>query len=83
MEKQIPRYFSRLSALLKTGLLKSSPSVSINEEEETDADDRTSEVETDRTGQKVRRDLAKFRRPKICRWGVDSVPEEGRGYSCR
>ena len=47
MEKQIPRYFIRLSALLKTSLLKSSPSVSINEEEEADADDLTSEVETD------------------------------------
>ena len=43
MEKQIPRYFIRLSALLKTSLLKSSPSVSINEEEEADADDLTSE----------------------------------------
>ena len=39
-----------------------SPSVNMNEDEETDADDLASEVETDRTKQKIRRDLAKFRR---------------------
>ena len=57
MEKQIA-----LSALTKTGLLKRSPSVSMNEDEEADAHYLASEVETDRTGQKIRRDLAKFRR---------------------
>ena len=34
----------------------------MNEDEEADADDLASEVETDRTRQKARRDLAKFRR---------------------
>ena len=36
----------------------------VNEDEEADADadDLASEVETDRTRQKIRRDLAKFRR---------------------
>ena len=34
----------------------------MNEDEEADVDDLASEVETDRTRQKIRRDLAKFRR---------------------
>ena len=34
----------------------------MNEDEEADANDLASEVETDRTRQKIRRDLAKFRR---------------------
>ena len=34
----------------------------MNEDEEADADDLASEVETDRTRQKIRRDLGKFRR---------------------
>ena len=34
----------------------------MNDDEEADADDLASEVETDRTRQKIRRDLAKFRR---------------------
>ena len=64
IEQQIARYFSRLSALKKIGLLKRSPFVSMNEDEETDADvdDLASEVETDRTTQKIRRDLVKYRR---------------------
>ena len=33
----------------------------MNEDEEVDADDLATEVETDRTRQKTRRDLAKFR----------------------
>ena len=33
----------------------------MNEDEEADADDLATEVETDRTRQKTRRDLAKFR----------------------
>ena len=37
------------------------PSVSMNKDEEADADDLATEVETDRTRQKTRRDLAKFR----------------------
>ena len=41
IEFHITRYFSQLSALIKTGLLKRSPSVSINEDEEADADDLT------------------------------------------
>ena len=34
----------------------------MNEDEEADADDLASEVETDRTRQKIRRNLARFRR---------------------
>ena len=34
----------------------------MNEDEEADANNLDSEVETDRTRQKIRRDLAKFRR---------------------
>ena len=34
----------------------------MNEDEEADANDLASEVETDRTRQKIRSDLAKFRR---------------------
>ena len=33
----------------------------MNEDEEVDADDLATEVETDRTRQKTRRDLSKFR----------------------
>ena len=36
--------------------------VSVNEDEEADADVLASEVETDRTRHKIRKDLAKFRR---------------------
>ena len=39
IEKQIALYFGRLFALTKTGLLKESPSVSMNEDEEANADD--------------------------------------------
>ena len=46
----------------KNWLLTKSPSVSMNEDEEVDADDLASQVETDRTRQKIRRDFAKFRR---------------------
>ena len=60
IEQQIARYFSRLSAETKIGLLTRSLSVNMNEDEE--ADDLASEVETDRTRQKIRRDLGKFRR---------------------
>ena len=62
IEQQIARYFSRLSAETKIGLLARSPSVSMNEDEGADADNLTSEVETDRTGEKIRKDLAKLRR---------------------
>ena len=64
IEQQIARYFSQLSALTKIGLLKKSPlaSVSMNEDEEADTDDLASKVETDRTKQKINRDLAKVRR---------------------
>ena len=64
IEQQIARYFSQLSALTKIGLLKRSPlaSVSMNEDEEADTDDLASKVETDRTRQKIKRDLAKVRR---------------------
>ena len=48
IEQQIARYFSRLSTVTKIGLLMRSPSVNMNEEEEADANDLASEVETDR-----------------------------------
>ena len=51
-EQQIARYFSRLSALTRTGLLQRSPSVSMTEDEEADADELALEVNTDRTRQK-------------------------------
>ena len=57
IEQQIAWYFSRISALTKAGLLKRFSSVSMNKDEEVDADDLVSE--TDRT---IRRDLEKFRR---------------------
>ena len=57
IQQQIARYFSRLSAVTKIGLLMRSPSMN-----KADANDLASEFETDRTRQKIRRDLAKFRR---------------------
>ena len=50
IEQQTTWYFSRLSALTKAGLLKRFSSVSMNKDEEVDADDLVSE--TDRTRQK-------------------------------
>ena len=47
IEQQISKYFSRLSTPTKIDLLKSSPSGGMNEDEENDADDLVSEVETD------------------------------------
>ena len=60
IEQQIAWYFSRISALTKAGLLKRFSSVSMNKDEEVDADDLVSEP--DRTRQNIRRDLEKFRR---------------------
>lgn len=54
-EQQIARYFSRLSAL--TVLPQRSPAVGMSEDEEADADDLASKVETDRTRKKIRKDL--------------------------
>ena len=51
-EQQIARYFSWLSALTRTGLLRRSPSVRMTEDEEADADKLALEVDTDRTRQK-------------------------------
>ncbi|CAH3169381.1 unnamed protein product, partial [Pocillopora meandrina] len=62
IQQQIARYFSRLSAVTKIGLLMRSPSVNMNEDGEADANDLASEFETDRTRQKIRRNLAKFKR---------------------
>ena len=62
IEQQIARYLSWLSAVTKIGLLTRILSVNLYEGKEADADDLASEVETDRTRQKIRRDLAKFRR---------------------
>ena len=61
IQQQIARYFSRLSAVTKRGLLMRSSSVNMNEDGEADADDLASEFEIDRTRQKIRRDLSKFR----------------------
>ena len=47
IEQQIARYFRRLSAVTKIGLLTRSLSVNMNDDEEADADDLASEVETD------------------------------------
>ena len=60
IQQQIARYFSQLSAVTKIGLLTRSPSVNMNEDEEADANDLASEVETDRTRQKIRSDLETF-----------------------
>ena len=54
IEQEIARYFSRLSALTKIGLSKRFSSVNMNE---ADVGNLTSEVETDRTRQKIKRDL--------------------------
>ena len=62
IEQQIARYLSRLSAVTKIGLLTRILTVNLYEGKEADADDLASEVETDRTRQKIRRDPAKFRR---------------------
>ena len=61
IQQQIARYFSRLSAVTKIALLMRSPSVNMNEDGEADANDLASEFETDRTRQKISKDLAKFR----------------------
>ncbi|CAH3129311.1 unnamed protein product [Pocillopora meandrina] len=62
IQQQIARYFSRLSAVTKIGLLMRPPSINMNEDGEADANDLASDFETDRRRQKIRRDLAKFRR---------------------
>ena len=54
IEPQIGQYFSRLSALTRTGLLQRSPAVSRTEDEESDADGLASDVENDQTRQKIR-----------------------------
>lgn len=56
-EQQIARYFSRLSALNKSGQLPRTSSVNMNEDEEGDADDLAAEVETDQRRQQIRREL--------------------------
>ena len=56
IQQQIVRYFSRLSAVTKIGLLTSSPSVNMNEDEEADANDLASEVESDQTRQNLDED---------------------------
>ena len=61
IEQQIAQYFSRLSTPTKIDLLKSSPSGSMNEDEENDTDDLVSEVETDWTRKEIRRDPEIFR----------------------
>ena len=56
-EQQIARYFSRLSALNKSGRLPRTSSVSMNEDEEADADDLADEAETVRRRTQIRREL--------------------------
>lgn len=56
-EQQIARYFSRLSALNKSGQLQRTRSVSMNADEEADADDLVAEAENVHTRQQIRRDL--------------------------
>ena len=70
IEQQIARFFSQRSALTKTGLIKRSSSVIMNEDEEANADDPASEVKTDRTRHKIWRD------PQ----NLDE--DNGRWYSC-
>ena len=62
IQQQIARYFSRLSAVTKIDSLMRSPSVNMNGDGESATNDLPSEFESDRTRQKIRRDLAKFRR---------------------
>ena len=62
IQQQIARYFSRLSTVTKIDLLMRSPSVNMNEDGEAAANDLASECKSDRKRQKIRRDLAKFRR---------------------
>ena len=56
-EQQIARYFSRLSALNKSGQLPRTSSIRMNEDEEADADDLAAEAETVRRRQQIRREL--------------------------
>ena len=56
-EQQIARYFSRLSALNKSGQLPRTSSVSMNEDEEVDADELAAEIETVQRRQQIRREL--------------------------
>ena len=56
-EQQIARYFSRLSALNKSGQLPRTSSISMNEDEEADADDLAAEIETVQRRQQIRREL--------------------------
>lgn len=62
IEQQIAPYFNLLFALTKTGLLKGSPAVSMDKDEEAIADDLASDVETVCTRQSRKRNLAKFKR---------------------
>ena len=56
-EQQIARYLSRLSALNKSGQLPRTSSVSMNEDEEADADELAAEIETVQRRQQIRREL--------------------------
>ena len=58
-EQQIAHYFSRLTALNKSGHLQKTCAVSLNEDEETEDDDLAAETETIQTRQRIiiRRDL--------------------------
>ena len=56
-EQQITRYFSRLYALNKSGQLPRTSSVSMNEDEEADADDLAAEAGNVGRRQQIRREL--------------------------
>ena len=56
-EQQIARYLTRLSALIKSGQLPRTSSVSMNEDEEVDADDLAAEAGNVGRRQQIRREL--------------------------
>lgn len=56
-EQQIARYFSRLSTLNKSGQLQRTRTISMDEDEEAEADNLAAEFETVRTRQQIRREL--------------------------
>ena len=56
-EQQIAQYFSRLSAPNKSGQLPRTSPISMNEDEEADADDLAAEIETVQRRQQMRREL--------------------------
>ena len=52
----------------------------MNKDEEADADDLATEVETDRTRQKTKRDLAKFRQQERVQFFLETNSKSGNIY---